>query len=133
MAGYSGTPLAAKLGIRETSRLFVSGAPKNYSDLVALPKGARLVKKIDDGIDIVHIFSIEKARLAALLRDSLPKLRPDAAIWVSWPKKSSRVPTDITEDIIRKVALPMGLVDIKVCAVDEIWSGLKLVVRRKNR
>jgi hypothetical protein len=133
MAGYSGTPLAAKLGIRETSRLFLSGAPKNYSDLVALPKGARLVKKIDDGTDIVHIFSVEKARLATLLRNSLPKLGPDVAIWVSWPKKSSKVPTDITEDTIRNVALPMGLVDIKVCAVDEIWSGLKLVLRKKNR
>ena len=113
--------------------MFLSGAPKNYSDLVALPRGARLVKKIDDGTDIVHVFSIEKARLAALLRNALPKLRPDAAIWVSWPKKSSRVPTDITEDTIREVALPMGLVDIKVCAMDEIWSGLKLVLRKKSR
>jgi hypothetical protein len=133
MAGYSGTPLAAKLGIREGSRLFLSGAPKNYPELVPLPKGARIVKKIDEGTDIVHIFSIEKAQLAALLRGSLPKLRPDAAIWVSWPKKSSKVPTDITEDTIRKVALPMGLVDIKVCAVDEVWSGLRLVLRKKSR
>ena len=133
MAGYSGTPLAAKLGIKNASRLFLSGAPKNYSALVALPKGARVVKKIDDGTDIVHVFSIEKARLAAVLRSSLPKLRPDAAIWVSWPKKSSKVPTDITEDTIREVALPMGLVDVKVCAIDEVWSGLKLVVRKENR
>lgn len=133
MAGYSGTPLATKLGIREGSRLFLSGAPKNYSELVALPKGTRIVKKIDDGTDIVHVFSIEKARLAAVLRSSLPKLRPDAAIWVSWPKKSSKVPTDITEDTIREVALPMGLVDVKVCAIDEVWSGLKLVVRKENR
>ena len=133
MAGYSGTPLAAKLGIREGSRLFLSGAPKNYLDLVLLPKGARLAKKIDGETDLVHIFATEKARLAALLRASLRKVRPDTAIWVSWPKKSSKVPTDITEDTIREVALPMGLVDIKVCAVDEVWSGLKLVIRKENR
>ena len=134
MAGYSGTPLAAKLGIKEGSRLFLSAAPKNYLELVApVPKGARVVKRIDNETDIVHIFSTEKARLTRLLRASLEKIRPDATIWVSWPKKSSKVPTDITEDTIREVALPMGLVDIKVCAVDEVWSGLKLVLRKENR
>ena len=134
MAGYSGTPLSAKLGIKEGSRLFLSGAPKNYLELVApVPKGARVVKRIDNETDIVHIFSTEKARLTRLLRASLEKIRPDATIWVSWPKKSSKVPTDITEDTIREVALPMGLVDIKVCAVDEVWSGLKLVLRKENR
>lgn len=133
MAGYSGTPLAAKLGIKEGSRLHLSAAPKNYLDLVALPKGAGLAKTINGQTDIVHIFATEKARLAALLRASVRKIRPDAAIWVSWPKKSSKVPTDITEDRVREVALPMGLVDIKVCAVDEVWSGLKLVVRKENR
>lgn len=133
MAGYSGTPLAAKLGIRERSRLFLSGAPKNYLKLVALPEGARVVRKIDGKTDIVHVFVSDKARLSPLLRASLAAIRPDASIWVSWPKKSSKVPTDITEDTIREVALPMGLVDVKVCAVDEVWSGLKLVVRKENR
>jgi hypothetical protein len=133
MAGYSGTPLAAKLGIREGSRLFLSGAPKNYLKLVALPEGARIVTKIDGKTDITHVFVTEKTRLASLLRASLARIRPDASIWISWPKKSSKVPTDITEDTVREVALPMGLVDIKVCAVDEVWSGLKLVLRRKNR
>jgi len=133
-AGYSGTPLAKKLGIGENSRIFLSDAPENYLKLVApIPKGARIVKKVDEDTDIVHFFTAERSRLAALLRSSLAKMRPDAAIWVSWPKKSSKVPTDITEDTIRAVALPMGLVDIKVCAVDEIWSGLKLVVRKENR
>jgi hypothetical protein len=91
------------------------------------------VKKIDGDTDVVHLFTKERARLATLLRSSIKRIRPDAAIWVSWPKKASRVPTDITEDTIRAVALPMGLVDIKVCAVDEVWSGLKLVVRKENR
>jgi len=134
MAGYSGTPLAKKLGIKEGSHLFLSGAPKDYLQLVApLPKGVKLVPRIDGNTDIVHIFSTEKARLKTALRESLDKLKQDGSIWVSWPKKSSKVPTDITEDTIREVALPMGLVDIKVCAVDEVWSGLKLVVRKENR
>jgi|SRR5882672_28708 len=133
-AGYSGTPLAKKLGIAENSRVFLLDAPKEYLKLVApVPKGARLVKQIDGETDIVHLFTTERARLAALLRSSLARMRPDAAIWVSWPKKASKVRTDITEDTIRAVALPMGLVDIKVCAVDEVWSGLKLVVRKENR
>ena len=133
-AGYSGTPLAKKLGIVEGTRIFLSDAPKNYLELAApVPEGARVVKKIDDKTDIVHLFTRERTRLASLLRSSLAKMRPDAAIWVSWPKKSSKVPTDITEDTIREVALPMGLVDIKVCAVDDVWSRLKLVVRKENR
>lgn len=132
--GYSGTPLAKKLGVSSGTRVFVSDAPRHYLALVApVPEGARFVKRIDEQTDIVHVFATERARLAAVLRSTLAKLRPDAAIWVSWPKKSSRVLTDITEDTIREVALPMGLVDIKVCAVDEIWSGLKLVVRKENR
>lgn len=134
MAGYSGTPLAKKLGIKEGSRLFLSGAPKNYLELVApFPEGARVVPRIDGETDIVHIFSTGRAQLATMLRASLAKLKQDGTIWVSWPKKSSKMPTEITEDTIREVALPMGLVDIKVCAVDDIWSGLKLVVRKENR
>lgn len=133
-AGYSGTPLAKKLGIVENGRIFLSDAPKNYLELIApVPKGMRVVKKIDDETDIVHMFATGRAPLAARLRASLAKLRRDAAIWVSWPKKSSKVATDITEDTIREIALPMGLVDVKVCAVDEVWSGLKLVVRKENR
>ena len=134
MAGYSGTPLAKKLGIVAGSRLFLSDPPRNYMELVApLPEGVEVVRKIDGETDIVHIFSTERARLKSALRDSLGKLRQDGSIWVSWPKKSSKVSTDITEDTIREVALPMGLVDIKVCAVDEVWSGLKLVVRKETR
>jgi hypothetical protein len=133
-AGYSGTPLAKKLGIAENSRVFLADAPKDYLKLVMpAPRGMQVVKKIDHETDIVHLFTADGARLSALLRSSLARMRPDAAIWVSWPKKASKVPTDITEDTVRAVALPMGLVDIKVCAVDEVWSGLKLVVRKENR
>jgi len=134
MAGYSATPLAKKLGIDVGSRIYLSDAPKNYLTLVApLPEGIRVVRKIDGETDIVHIFSTERAHLAAALRATLKRIKPDGTIWVSWPKKSSKVSTDITENTIREVALPMGLVDIKVCAVDEVWSGLKLVVRKENR
>jgi len=134
VAGYSGTPLAKKLGIVAGSRIFLSDAPKNYMELVApLPEGVRVASKIDGETDIVHIFSVQRTRLTAALRTTLKRLKPDGMIWVSWPKKSSKVPTDITEDTIREVALPMGLVDIKVCAVDEVWSGLKLVLRKKTR
>jgi hypothetical protein len=133
-AGYSGTPLAKKLGIAENAKVFLSGAPRDYLGLIApVPKGAKFVKNIDASTDIVHLFTTERERLSALLRSSLAKIRPDAAIWVSWPKKASKVPTDVTEDTIRAVALPMGLVDVKVCAVDDVWSGLKLVVRKENR
>ncbi len=134
MAGYSGTPLAKKLGIKEGSRIFLSGAPENYWDLVVpLPADVRAVERIDRHTDLIHIFSTEQVDLASALRTALEQMRPDATIWVSWPKKASKVPTDITEDVIREVALPMGLVDVKVCAVNEVWSGLKLVVRKENR
>jgi len=133
-AGYSGTPLAKKLGIKEGCRLFLLNAPKDYSDLVApLPEGVRIVRRVDDRTDIAHIFSTSRVELAHALRTALKGLRQDAAIWVSWPKKSSMVPTDVTEDTIREVSQPMDLVDIKVCAVDEVWSGLKLVVRKTAR
>ena len=133
-AGYSGTPLAKKLGIKEGCRFFLFNAPKNYRDLVdPLPEGAQVVPRIDARTDVVHIFSTSRTDLARAVRSALERLRQDASIWVSWPKKASRVPTDITEDTIREVALPMNLVDIKVCAVDEVWSGLKLVVRKSAR
>lgn len=134
MAGYSGTPLAKKLGIVSGSRIFLSGAPRTYRKLLApLPKGVRFAPTLDDTIDIVQVFATRRSQLEGALRRTLAKLKPDGVIWVSWPKKASKVPTDITEDVIREVALPMGLVDVKVCAVDEVWSGLKLVVRKELR
>jgi hypothetical protein len=134
MAGYSGRPLAQKLGIKEGSKLFTRDVPGNYANFVApLPKGVRFVQRVSSETDIVHVFATRRARLAETLRGLLAKLRADGVIWVSWPKKSSKVETDITEDTIREIALPMGLVDIKVCALDETWSGLKLVRRKENR
>jgi hypothetical protein len=133
MSGYSGTPLAQKLGIRAGNRVFLHAAPQNYADLVApLPPGVRLVAA-DAGADLLHIFAAERALLEKLLKRLRARMAADAALWVSWPKKASGVATDITEDTIRTLALPLGLVDIKVCAVDETWSGLKLVVRKSER
>src|SRR5262245_3232749 len=134
MAGYSGTPLAKKLGIKEGSRVFVVNAPKDYAKLVEpLPRDVHLVPRLDAQTDMVHIFATERNRLRGVLESVMAKLRPAGAIWVSWPKKASKVPTDIGEDNIREIALPLGLVDVKVCAVDDVWSGLKLVVRKENR
>ncbi len=134
MAGYSGTPLVRKLGIKEGARLFLVNAPKEYLRLVSpLPEGVKVLSRIAAGADMVHVFSTTKLHLAKTLRAVIPGLEQDGAIWVSWPKKSARVSTDITEDTIRQVALPLGLVDIKVCAVDDVWSGLKLVIRKELR
>jgi hypothetical protein len=135
MAGYSGTPLVKKLGIGEGSRIFLSGAPPHYLDLIGgrLPDRATLAAKLDARTDIAHVFETDRTRLARTLKAAIGKLKPDGVIWVSWPKKASKVPTDITEDTIREVALPLGLVDVKVCAVDEVWSGLKLVIRKELR
>lgn len=133
-AGYSGTPLAKKLGIKPGQRMSAPGAPANYQKLLApLPEGVDIAARVGKTTGLVHLFTKSKAELAKYLEAWLKVLPPDAAIWVSWPKKTSKVPTDITEDTIRAVALPMGLVDIKVCAVDETWSGLKLVMRKELR
>ena len=133
MAGYSGTPLAKKLGIKPGTKLFTVAAPGHYDELLApLPDDVKRVRKID-AADVAHLFVTARARLDKELRAALPKMKQDAALWISWPKKSAKVETDITEDTVREVALPLGLVDIKVCAVDEIWSGLKLVIRKQLR
>jgi hypothetical protein len=134
MDGYSGTPLVSKLGIKPGSRVYLSGAPKHYRALVSpLPATAKLISRLDKATDIVHVFATELSQLSSFLQSNLKKMRSDAAIWVSWPKKASKVSTDITEDRIRELALPLGLVDVKVCAVDDVWSGLKLVIRKENR
>lgn len=133
-AGYSGTPLPQKLGIKPGCALCVRGAPRDYTEIVApLPDGVRIAAKATERTDLVHVFSATRAKLATELASARKAMRDDAVIWVSWPKKASGVKTDITEDTIREVAFPLGLVDIKVCAVDETWSGLKLMVRKENR
>jgi hypothetical protein len=133
-AGYSTTPLARKLGIREGSRVRLAGTPPGFAKLLEpLPPGVRFVTRMDETVDLAHFFLVKRAALVDALVATLPKLRHDAAIWISWPKKASGVRTDLVEDTIREVALPLGLVDVKVCAVDETWSGLKLVFRLENR
>jgi len=128
MAGYSGTPLPQKLGIKPGATLFLEGAPDDYPS-----EGATIARSISGRVDLVHLFTKSAAELNAKLHRYRDRIRDDAVVWISWPKKASRVPTDITEDVIRDIALPLGFVDIKVCAVDHVWSGLKLVIRREQR
>jgi hypothetical protein len=133
-AGYSGTPLAKKLGIAPGSRVATVFAPGDYRALVApWPEGATLAEAADASCDLVHLFVRERAVLAREAARLRKRLRDDAVLWVSWPKKAAGVATDVGEDAIRAVVLPLGFVDIKVCAVDAVWSGLKLVVRRELR
>ena len=133
-AGYSGTPLAKKLGIKPGMRIRVDGAPPNYSALLApLPEGVSFAAKAGGRVDLIHLFTDCAADLVKALPRYREQIEEDGTIWVSWPKKASKVPTDITEDVVRREALRGELVDVKVCAVDAVWSGLKLVVRLKNR
>lgn len=133
-AGYSGTPLSKKLGIKEAHRVLLLEAPKGYENLLApLPPAVQFVSQPDSKVDVAHAFVTQREELAKILSVLRKTLKPDAALWISWPKKSAKVPTTITEDTIRELALPLGFVDIKVCAVTEVWSGLKLVVRKELR
>ena len=134
MAGYSGTPLPQKLGIKPGTIVVLIDAPENYRKLLGqIPSGVNFATRPVGNTKFVHVFAKERRVLEKHLHSLRRKIAEDAAIWVSWPKKSSGVPTDITEDVICSIALPIGLVDIKVCAVDETWSGLKLMIRRENR
>ena len=133
-AGYSGTPLPKKLGITESTRLLVIGKPEDYDALLGtLPPSVERLSRITKTTSLVHVFVTRREQLAAHLKTLRSKLDDEAAVWVSWPKKASKVPTTVTEDTIRELALPLGFVDIKVCAVSEVWSGLKLVVRKELR
>lgn len=133
-AGYSGTPLVKKLGIKAGSELCLLNAPDDYAMLVApLPDGVHTVTKFTSSADLVHRFVTLRIDLESALTLIRPKLKANGVVWVSWPKKASKAPTDIAEDTIRAVALPTGFVDIKVCAVNETWSGLKLVIRKTLR
>ncbi len=132
--GYSGTPLFKKLGIKDGHRVLLIEAPDEYEDwLRPLPAGVEFVRRPDINVDIAHAFVMQREELAELLNNLRAKLNPEAALWISWPKKSAKVATTVTEDTIRELALPLGFVDIKVCAVSEVWSGLKLVIRKELR
>ena len=132
--GYSGTPLAKKLGIAAGSHVATRHAPADYEDLLApVPAGVVFDARVAATTDVVHVFADRRSTLASELASLRRSIRHDGSVWVSWPKKASKVPTDITEDTIRDLALPLGFVDVKVCAVNEVWSGLKLVIRKELR
>ncbi|MBD1367308.1 DUF3052 family protein [Mucilaginibacter sp. ZT4R22] len=134
IAGYSGTPLAKKLGIRSGFNVRLINQPGHYFELFTdLPPDIVLVDDHSTSVNLVHFFTKEYQELVAILPVLRQQITQDGIIWVSWPKKASKVATDVTEDKIRDYALHTGLVDVKVCAVDEVWSGLKLVIRLKDR
>lgn len=132
--GYSGTPLSKKLGMKASSRVFISGAPHGFTELLEpIPEGVVFQRSAGPETEIAHVFATRREELKKQLSTLRKKLNPQAALWVSWPKKASKVPTSITENTVRELALPLGWVDVKVCAVTEVWSALKLVVRKELR
>jgi len=133
MAGYSGTPLVKKLGVKENTKAAFVNAPDGYEKTLELPGALIVSSRSKKPLDFVQLFVRTRHELENKFPQYSAKLNPTAMFWISWPKKSSGIPIDVTEDVIREIALPLGFVDIKVCAVDEIWSGLKLMIRRENR
>jgi hypothetical protein len=134
MAGYSETPLPKKLGIKPGVTVATINPPNNYRRLLAsIPQGVTFSDRLKPDSAFVHVFVSKCSELTKRLPVLRKKVSDTGIIWISWPKKSAGVPTDVTEDVIRSVALPLGFVDVKVCAIDETWSGLKLMVRRINR
>lgn len=132
--GYSGRPLAAKLGLRPGATLRLVGAPDGFEDALApLPDGVAVRRRGPLRADVVLYFTTARADLAARVEELGQAVFPAASLWVAWPKRASGVPTDVTEDAVREVALPLGLVDNKVCAVTDVWSGLRLVWRKERR
>ena len=132
-AGYSGTPLAKKLGLRDNDKIRIVNAPDHYFDLFSDLPSIQIISNKKTPKHFIHYFSKELKQLEKDMPPLKNEIEQNGMIWISWPKKSSRVETDITEDLIRKIALSNGLVDIKVCAIDDIWSGLKLVIPVKDR
>jgi hypothetical protein len=135
-AGYSGTPLARKLGIGEGDEVALIGAPERFEDTLGqLPDVASLHTNLADDAryDVIVAFVTQRAELEAELPRLRARMAPACGLWIAWPKRASRVPTDVTDQVIRDVVLPTGLVDNKVCAIDDTWSGLRLVIRRENR
>jgi hypothetical protein len=133
-AGYSGTPLAAKLGIRAGSRVALLQAPDGFDDALApLPDGVRVLRRLAPALDVAVLFVTERRELERRFPAVAAAITPAGGFWVAWPKRASKVATDVTEDVLREVGLPRGLVDNKVCAVTDVWSGLRFVWRKENR
>jgi hypothetical protein len=136
VAGYAGTPLARKLGIGEGDEVALIGAPERFEDTLGeLPDVASLHTDLADDAryDVILAFITQRSELEAELPRLRIRMAPACGLWIAWPKRASRVPTDVTDQVIRDVVLPTGLVDNKVCAIDETWSGLRLVIRKQNR
>jgi hypothetical protein len=134
MAGYSGTPLPKKLGIKEKQRVALVNAPANFAALLGdLPTGAEVVKHTRAPLDVIVFFTKSESELWKRFGELAAKLAPAGGLWIGWPKKASGVVTDLTENIVRQIGLEAGLVDNKVCAIDETWSGLRFVIRLKDR
>jgi hypothetical protein len=131
-AGYSGTPLPKKLGIKPGHRVMLLGAPDGF-ELDGLPDGVKLVRSARGQADVIVSFHLERADLARRMPALRRAMVPNAGLWIAWPKKASKVPTDLTEDVVRELALATVLVDNKVAAIDEVWSGLRLVIRVRDR
>ncbi len=134
MVGYSGTPLYRKLGIVEGARVALLAAPEAFEDALApLPPGVRILHRTGQGLDVAVLFVTERRELERRFDQVAAAIKPAGGFWVAWPKRSSKVPTDLSEDVLRQVGLPRGLVDNKVCAVTDVWSGLRFVWRKENR
>jgi hypothetical protein len=133
-AGYSGTPLPRKLGIKAGARVAVARAPAGFAALLGdLPDGVRIRPRVRGPLDLIVFFTTRRAELERRIEALRGALVPDGALWIAWPKRASGVVTDVTEDVLRDIALPLGLVDNKVAAIDDTWSGLRLVIRRELR
>jgi hypothetical protein len=133
-AGYSGTPLVKKLGIKPDSQLYIFNAPDEYFNWIhPMPGNVKVKRSLSGEVEFVHLFVTDVKTLKRTLASSKKSIKKDGMIWVSWPKKSAKVETDLDENVVRDIGLNEGLVDVKVCAVSEIWSGLKFVIRLKDR
>jgi len=132
-AGYSGTPLYRKLGIKAGQRAWFSGAPAGYEDELRRAGDVAVQKKLAKDLDFLHLFVDSRAALVREFPNLRESLRSSGMLWISWPKKPSGRASDLDENVVRELGLGIGLVDVKVCAVDDIWSGLKFVVRLKDR
>ena len=134
VAGYSGTPLPKKLGIKEGSRVAFSGAPTGFDrTLGELPGGVRVKSAVRGPLDVIVVFLTRRAELERRIAKLIGAMDPAAGLWIAWPKRASGVETDVTEDVVREIGLAAGLVDNKVCAIDDTWSGLRLVIRLRDR
>jgi len=133
-AGYSGTPLIRKLGIKDEQRLAFLNAPDDFAATVGeLPESAQLRAGARGKLDVIVLFVTRRAELGRRIEALGRSIHPDGGLWVAWPKRASGVETDMTEDVVRELALPLGLVDNKVCAIDDTWSGLRVVWRKERR